>query len=233
METAELQVLLPDHLDFQPDLEFIVEDTTTWGTKKIVAWGSVPLSDMYPQGVEKEDEDEDGDDEEDEAAQARAEKQKRKNQFKQLLEELSSAGTITATEAKRLGRTFNKEVAEQAEWMGNNPGLDPPKGPMTQAFELFLNAPSDDAFIQRAESFLLSSNKKALEQQQKRDERKAEEKEKKEKKEREKAEAKQRKEDEKRRKESLKQQEMEDAAIADMQMSEVHAFPPCHARYTQ
>jgi hypothetical protein len=44
-----VQVLLPDSEEFSPDLEFIVEDTSTWGGKRIVAWGSMPLKDLYPQ----------------------------------------------------------------------------------------------------------------------------------------------------------------------------------------
>lgn len=69
---------------------------------------------------------------------------------------------------------------EVAEFLGNNPGMEPPQGPLTKAFDLFLQSPSDEAFIHRSESFLLSSNKRALEQMQKREKKKQDEKEKRE-----------------------------------------------------
>jgi hypothetical protein len=109
----------------------------------------------------------DEDDEEDEAARLRREKLRRKQLFAQLVGELNSAGTITAVEAKRLERHFKNETEKGFE------------GEVTKAFNLYMNAPSDDQFISRTESFLLSSQKKVLEAQQKKMEKEQEKAEKK------------------------------------------------------
>jgi hypothetical protein len=109
----------------------------------------------------------DEEDEEDEAARLRREKLRRKQLFAQLVGELNSAGTITAVEAKRLERSFKTETDKGIE------------GEVTKAFNLYMNAPSDDQFISRTESFLLSSQKKMLESQKKKMEKEQEKAEKK------------------------------------------------------
>ncbi len=106
-------------------------------------------------------------DEEDEAARLRREKLRRKQLFTQLVNELSSAGTITAVEAKRLERAFKIETEKGIE------------GDVTRAFNLYITAPSDEQFIERTESFLLSSQKKVLEAQKKKMEKEQEKAEKK------------------------------------------------------
>jgi hypothetical protein len=150
-EQLQLEVLLPDDPEYAPNLEFVVMDKQGifMPTQEIMCWGTVALRDLYPQG-EKPEELEEADDEEDEATRARREKAEKKVNFEKLIGALLRQGTVTAKEAKKLVETFKTFQGKGSE--------------IEEAFDLYLAAPSDAAFLQRTEDFLLKAEKRALQQ---------------------------------------------------------------------
>jgi len=200
-EQFELEVLLPDDAEYAPSLEFLVFDTVgLFGAKQVVAWGSVPLSEFYPQAIAAAAED--NDDDEDEAAMKRKLKQERRQKLIDLTNELLQAGTISAKDAKTLQKAFFREQGQEED------------GPVSHAFDLYMSAPSEAAFVEVTEAWLLSKEKKEIQEKMKKEEaRKKKEADQKLK--REKAEAKReqqeaRKEDDRRRKEERAAQKAEE-----------------------
>ena len=150
-EQVQLEVLLPDDPEYAPNLEFYVMDKQGifMPRQEIMCWGTVPLRDFYPQG-EKPEELEEADDEEDEATRARREKAEKRVNFEKMIGTLLRQGTVTAKQAKNLMESFKATQGKNSE--------------IERAFDLYLSAPSDSAFIQRTEDFLLRNEKQKIQE---------------------------------------------------------------------
>lgn len=202
-EQIELDVLLPDDEEYAPNLEFIVMDKVGWlggfvmPSQQIVCWGSMPLSGFYPRG-EKPEEEEEAEEEEDAAARARREKAEKRKQFEDLVQALQRQGTVTAKEATKLINQFKSVQGKNSE--------------LEQAFDMYIQAPSDSAFIQRTEDFLLKAEKKAIQDMNKQNEKVAKEEE--EKKKKIAAEAEKKAKDERAKENARKLKEENDASAA-------------------
>ena len=149
-EQLQLDVLLPDDPEYAPNLEFVVMDKGdfwSFGEQQIICWGTVPLKDMYPCG-EKPDEEEAAEEEEDAAAIARQEKAEKKKQFQDLVDALQRQGTLLPKEATSLAEKYKSTQGKGTE--------------IEEAFDLYMSAPSDRAFIQRTEDYLLKAEKSAI-----------------------------------------------------------------------
>jgi hypothetical protein len=148
-EQLQLDVLLPDDPEYAPNLEFVVMDKGNFWSferQQIICWGTVPLKHMYPCGEKPEQEEEA--DEEDAAAIARQEKAEKKKQFDNLVAALLRQGTLSPKEAAKLAETYKSQQGKGTE--------------IEEAFELYMSAPSDSAFIQRTEDYLLKAEKTAI-----------------------------------------------------------------------
>ena len=149
METLELQVLLPDDIEYAPHLEFVVYDdcgSFGWSTKReIVAWGSKPLADFYPQGsnssgeiLEREEE------EEDEAAIKRQEAKELSKQFRSILQDFEGKQTFELKDSKQLKAKFDENTDE--------------KNPVRAIAKKYTEAPSEAVFVETSEIFLVESD---------------------------------------------------------------------------
>jgi len=149
-EQIELDVLLPDDAEYAPNLEFVVMDQGDFWSfegQTVVCWGTCPLKHMYPCG-EKPDEGGGDVEEEDAATAARREKAEKKQQFDEIVASLQRRGTLDPKQASKLSDTFKAQQGKGSE--------------IEQAFDFYMAAPSDLAFIQRTEDWLSLSEKAAL-----------------------------------------------------------------------
>jgi len=151
METLELKVQLPDDIEYAPSLEFALFDdrgTFSWTkTREIVAWGSLQLSDLYPQGNSDAATAEIEEEEEDIAAIQRQQAKELSKQFQGALQDFEAKQTIDLKDSKKLKKAYYEATN------GENPAK--------VAAKMLVEAPSEDLFVFNSESHLLKDDNKS------------------------------------------------------------------------
>ena len=138
MECVEMDIKLPADRQFAPCLEFYVYDNVQglpvevpWMDKPIVAYGSMPVGNFYPNEEEGEENLEPPQEEDDQAKEKRLAKVRRRK-FMELTRTLVQKGTLNKRMRNTLERFWDKK--DEA---------------VKRAFDQYTTAPDEEKFVER------------------------------------------------------------------------------------